>query len=48
MEAKCKDAEQENDRLKKELEDLRARFAAQKELEDEYQKKVDDIFFFDY
>ena len=39
MEAKSKDAEQENGHLKKELEELRVGFAAQKkELEDEYQK----------
>ncbi|KAJ9682519.1 hypothetical protein PVL29_018438 [Vitis rotundifolia] len=49
VEAKFKHAEQENDRLKKKLEELRARFAAQKkELEGEYQKQVDDMFFFDY
>ena len=49
VEAKCKDAEQENGRLKKELEELRVGFAAQKkELEDEYQKQVDDMFFFGY
>ena len=34
---------------KNELEELRARFDAQKkELEDEYQKQVDDMFFFSY
>lgn len=44
--AKCRNAKQENEHLRKELEDLRAGFAAQKkELEEEYQKQVDDMFF---
>lgn len=48
-EAKFRGAEQENERLKKEIEELRVRFTAQKkELEDEYQKQVDDMFFFGY
>ena len=48
-EAQCKDAEQENDHLKKELEELWTGFAAQKKkLEDEYQKQVDDMFLFGY
>ncbi|RVW28068.1 hypothetical protein VitviT2T_022788 [Vitis vinifera] len=43
MEAKSKDAEQENGHLKKELEELRVGFAAQKkELEDEYQNYPSD------
>ncbi|KAL6349755.1 hypothetical protein AAG906_001642 [Vitis piasezkii] len=42
VEAKCKDA-------KKKLKELWARFATEKkELEDEYQKQVDNIFFFGY
>lgn len=45
-EAKCRNTEQENECLRKELEDLQAGFAAQKkELEGEYQKQVDDMFF---
>ncbi|KAL6346526.1 hypothetical protein AAG906_000144 [Vitis piasezkii] len=44
-EAKCRDVEQENDHLKKELEELLTGFATQKKkLEDEYQKQVDDIY----
>ena len=35
VEAKCRDVEQENGRLKKEMKELWAGFAAQKELEDE-------------
>ena len=47
--AKCKDAEQENDHLKKKLEELWTGFAAQKKkLEDEYQKQIDGMFFFGY
>ena len=33
---------------KNEIEELRARLAAQKELETEYQKQVDEMYFFDY
>lgn len=48
-EAKFKGIEQENERLKKEIEELQTKFTAQKkELEDEYQKQVDDMFFFGY
>lgn len=47
IEAKHKKAEQENEQLKKEMEELRAGFdAKKKEFEDEYQKQVDDMFFF--
>lgn len=47
IEAKHKKAEQENEQLRKEMEELRAGFdAKKKELEDEYQKQMDDIFFF--
>lgn len=47
IEAKHKKVEQENEQLKKEMEELRAGFdAKKKELEDEYQKQVDDMFFF--
>lgn len=47
IEAKHKKAEQENEQLTKEMEELRAGFdAKKKELEDEYQKQMDDIFFF--
>lgn len=47
--AKCKKAKQKNERLRKEIEELRVRFAAQnEELEGEYQKQADDIFLFDY
>ncbi|KAJ9684965.1 hypothetical protein PVL29_017119 [Vitis rotundifolia] len=48
VEAKCKEVKQENDLLKKELEDLRASFASQKELEEEYQKQVYEMFFYGY
>lgn len=49
VEAKCKGVEQENVQLKKEIEELRAKFAAQrKELEEEYQKQVDKMYFYDY
>lgn len=48
-EAKCRDVEQENDHLKKELEELWTGFVSQKKkLEDEYQKQVDDMFLFGY
>lgn len=48
-EAKCKNAEQKNEWLKKELKELRVGFATQKkELRGEYQKQVDDMFFFGY
>lgn len=47
--AKCKKAEQENEWLRQEMEELRAGFTAQnEELEGEYQKQVDEMFFFDY
>lgn len=47
MEAKHKKAEEENERLRQEMEELRVGFAAQKkELEGEYKKQVDDMFFF--
>ena len=47
--AKCKEAEQENAQLKKEMEELRDGFADQrKELEKEYQKQVDEMYFFGY
>ena len=62
-EAKCKDAEQKKNQLKKDLEELRATSDAQKkeleelwagfavkkkELEEDYQRKVDYMFFFNY
>ena len=48
-ETKCKKIEQENERLRKEMEQLRAGFVAQKKkLKDEYQKQVDEMFFFGY
>lgn len=48
-EAKFRGTEQENERLKKEIEELWAGFTAQKnELEDEYHKQVDDMYFFGY
>lgn len=47
--AKWKNTEHEMDQLKKELEELRAGFTAEKnELEKDYQKQVDEMFFFDY
>ena len=49
VKSKCKKVEQENEGLRKEMEKLQAGFVAQKEeLEGEYQKQVDDIFFFGY
>ena len=48
LEAKLKEAERENAQLKKKVEELRVGFAAQKELETEYQKQVDEMYFFDY
>ena len=46
MDAKSQTVEQDNERLGQEIEELRAGFIVQKEeLEDEYQKQVDDIFF---
>ena len=49
MVAKNKKAEEETTRLKRELQDLRIRFAAQKkDLEVNYQKQVDDMFFYGY
>lgn len=48
MEAKHKKAEEENEWLRQEMDELRAGFATQKkELEGEYKKQVDDMFFFD-
>lgn len=48
-EAKCKETEQENAQLKKEMEELRAGFEVQKkELEKEHQKQVDEMYFFGY
>ncbi|RVW83249.1 hypothetical protein CK203_039619 [Vitis vinifera] len=43
LEAKYKGAEQENSQLKKDVDELR-----KKELETEYQRQVDEMFFFDY
>lgn len=44
-----KKAEEEVVWLRQELQDLQAGFAAQKEnLEADYQKQVDDMFFYDY
>lgn len=38
---------QERDQLKKELEELRAKFDAEKkELEEDYQKQVDEMFIY--
>ena len=48
VEAKGRNANKEIERLRKELEKLQAGFATQKELEDEYQKQVDDMFLFGY
>lgn len=49
VKAKCKKAKQKNERLRKEIEELQVKFAAQnEELEGEYQKQADDIFFFGY
>ena len=49
MAAKNKKAKEETTRLKRELQDLRIRFGAQKEdLEVDYQKQVDDMFFYGY
>lgn len=49
VEAKCKGVEQENVQPKKEIEELQARFATQrKELEEEYQKQVDKMYFYGY
>lgn len=47
-EANGRDANKEIERLRKELEELRVGFATQKELENEYQKQVDHMFFFGY
>ena len=48
-EAKWKNTEHEMDQLKKELEELWAGFTTEKnELEKDYQKQVDEIFFFGY
>ena len=48
-EAKCKKVEQQNERMRKEIEELWVGFATQnEELKGEYQKQVDDIFFFGY
>lgn len=49
VEAKCKGVKQENVQLKKEIEELQARFVTQrKELEEEYQKQVDKMYFYGY
>ncbi|KAJ9707533.1 hypothetical protein PVL29_002529 [Vitis rotundifolia] len=49
MEARHKKAEEENERLRQEVEELQVGFAAQtKELEGEYKKQVDDMLFFSY
>lgn len=49
MEAQYQESEQENARMRKEIEKLRSRFTAQrKELEGEYQKQVDEIYFIGY
>lgn len=46
---KCKKVKQENERLKKEIEEIRAGFATQnEELKMVYQRQVDDMFFFGY
>ncbi|KAL6319831.1 hypothetical protein AAG906_036896 [Vitis piasezkii] len=49
VEVKLKGAEQENSQLKKEKNELEVGFVAQKkELEAEYQKQVDEMYFFGY
>lgn len=49
MEADKKNVEEEVRRLRQELQELRARFSIQKEeLEAEYRKQVDDMFFYGY
>lgn len=49
VEAKCKGVKQENVQLKKEIEELQARFVTQrKELKKEYQKQVDKMYFYGY
>ncbi|KAJ9678368.1 hypothetical protein PVL29_020517 [Vitis rotundifolia] len=47
VEAKCQESE-ENARLRKEIDELRSGLAAQKELEEEYQKQVDEMYFVGY
>lgn len=47
-EAKGRDSDKEIESLRKELEELQARFTTQKELDNDYQKQVDDMFFFGY
>ena len=48
-EAKCKKVEQENEQLRKEMKKLQAGRTTQKEeLEGEYQKQVENMFFFSY
>lgn len=48
-EARHKKVDEENERLKYEMEELRVGFAAQnEELQGEYQKQVDDMFLFGY
>ena len=46
MKAKHKKNEEENKRLRQEMEELRAGFASQMKLESKYKKQVDDMFFF--
>lgn len=49
MAAKKEKTKEKFTRLRQELQDLRARFAAQNEdLETDYQKQVDDMFFYSY
>lgn len=49
VEAKYKKVEQENKRLKKKMEEVQVGFAAQnEELKGEYQRWVNDMFFFGY
>ena len=49
IEARYRKVKQEKEWLKKEMEEFWARFVAQKKkLKGEYQKQVDDMFFFDY
>lgn len=45
VEAKCKEAKQENAQLKQKLEKLRVEYTAQR---NEYQKQVDEMFLYGY
>ena len=47
-EGKGRDSDKEIESLRKELEELQARFTSQKELDNDYKKQVDDMFFFGY